>query len=91
MINFNTDSCSQTTDNFTRQFLNMPVLDTEPIENCSKIELHTEFNFDNDAVEGIVRKINGNKVNIHNSLNCVLPSVSNDQNDDVTMAEVILS
>lgn len=87
LMNF-TDEGQQSSDNFPVQFLSMPELDPEPSEENSGVELLAEFNIDNDTDQGIARKI-GEKEIDHNSLNCVLPSISNDQIDDVSMAEVI--
>lgn len=88
LMNFNDESCEQSNDNFPAQFLSMPDLDPEPTEEKSGVELLAEFDIDHDTDQGITRKI-GDK-NDHNSLNCILPFVSNDHNDDVSMAEVII-
>lgn len=85
-MNFNDESCEQSNDNFPAQFLSMPDLDPEPTEEKSGVELLAEFDIDHDTDQGITRKI-GDKSD-HNSLNCILPFVSNDHNDDVSMAEV---
>lgn len=87
LMHFTDESCQQNGDNFPVQFLSMPELDPEPSEGNSGVELLAEFNIDNDTDQGIARKI-GDKEIDHNSLNCVLPSISNDQIDDVSMAEV---
>ncbi|CAH0602939.1 unnamed protein product [Chrysodeixis includens] len=86
LMHFTDESCQQNGDNFPVQFLSMPELDPEPSEGNSGVELLAEFNIDNDTDQGIARKI-GDKEIDHNSLNCVLPSISNDQIDDVSMAE----
>lgn len=62
----------------------MPDLDPEPNEKTGE-ELLAEFNI--DAHGEMVRD---DKDNEHNSLNCVLPSINSDPNDDVTMTEVNL-
>ncbi|XP_013201176.2 uncharacterized protein LOC106143593 [Amyelois transitella] len=86
LVNFNDEeSCQQNNDNFPIQFLSMPELDTEPIDTKS-VELLAEFDIQHDVHDGIVRKATG-KENEHISLNCVLPSVSNDPNDDGTSTE----
>ncbi|XP_026726907.1 uncharacterized protein LOC113493234 [Trichoplusia ni] len=86
LMHFTDESCQQNGDNFPVQFLSMPELDPEPSEGNSGVELLAEFNIVNDTDQGIARKI-GDKEIDHNSLNCVLPSISNDQIDDVSMAE----
>lgn len=88
-MNFNDEPCqqSQENDNFPIQFLSMPELDAEPPETKPGVELLAEFDIDHDVDEGIVRKAAG-KQNEHISLNCVLPSISNDPNDDVATNEV---
>ncbi|XP_026325868.1 heat stress transcription factor A-4c-like isoform X2 [Hyposmocoma kahamanoa] len=86
LMNFSVEPCEQSNDNFPAQFLSMPDLDPEPTEEKSGVELLAEFDIDHDTDQGIARKI-GDK-NDHNSLNCILPFVSNDHNDDVSMAEV---
>ncbi|XP_053602540.1 uncharacterized protein LOC128670689 isoform X2 [Plodia interpunctella] len=88
MMNFNDEPCqqSQENDNFPIQFLSMPELDAEPPETKPGVELLAEFDIDHDVDEGIVRKAAG-KQNEHISLNCVLPSISNDPNDDVATNE----
>lgn len=88
LINFSDESCQQNNDNFPAQFLSMPELDPEPPQEKSGVELLAEFDIDHDIDQGIITRKIGEK-NEHNSLNCVLPSISNDQNDDVSMAEVI--
>ncbi|KAG6463350.1 hypothetical protein O3G_MSEX013815 [Manduca sexta] len=86
IINFNDDSCQQSAENFPGQFLSMPDLDPEPSGSNPSVELLAEFDIDNDADQNIVRKIS-DKGNYCSSLNCVLPSISNDQIDDVSIAE----
>lgn len=86
-MNFTDDTCQQSNDNFPAQFLSMPELDPEPSAENSGVELLAEFNIDNDADQDIARKIDDKEVD-HNFLNCVLPSISNDHIDDVSMAEV---
>ncbi|XP_038210717.1 uncharacterized protein LOC119831419 [Zerene cesonia] len=83
LISFSDDSCQQVNDNYPAQFLNMPDLDSEPTEEKSGVELLAEFNIGSDIDEGITKK----KEKDNNSLNCVLPSVSNDQNDDISFVE----
>ncbi|KAJ8729242.1 hypothetical protein PYW08_000823 [Mythimna loreyi] len=87
LMNFTEESCQQSNDNFPVQFLSMPDLDAEPQEENSGVELLAEFNIDNDTDQGIARKIGEGQEIDHNSLNCVLPSISNDHIDDVSMAE----
>ena len=87
-MNFTEEACQQSNDNFPAQFLSMPDLDAEPQEENSGVELLADLNIDNDADQGIARKIGDGQEIDHNSLNCVLPSISNDQIDDVSMAEV---
>lgn len=64
----------------------MPDLDTEPTESKSTIELLAEFDINQDDDAGIIRK--ADMKNDHTSLNCVLPSISNDQNDDIPLDDV---
>lgn len=85
-MNFTDETCQQSGDNFPVQFLSMPELDPEPSEENSGVELLAEFNIDNDTDQGIARKIGEVKEIDHNSLNCVLPSISNDHIDDVSMS-----
>lgn len=87
LMNF-TEACQQSSDNFPAQFLSMPDLDPEPQEGNSGVELLAEFNIDQDTDQGIARKIGDGQEIDHNSLNCVLPSISNDHIDDVSMVEV---
>lgn len=87
LMNFTEDACQQSSDTFPVQFLSMPDLDAEPQEEKSGVELLTEFNIDNDTNQGIARKIGDGQEIDHNSLNCVLPSISNDHIDDISMAE----
>lgn len=64
----------------------MPDLDDQvPTEVNSGVELLAEFNIDNDNEQDVTT--NKDKTNDLNSLNCVLPSISNDHIDDVSMAE----
>ncbi|XP_022820567.1 uncharacterized protein LOC111352331 isoform X1 [Spodoptera litura] len=86
LMNFTDETCQQSGDNFPVQFLSMPELDPEPSEEKSGVELLAEFNIDNDTDQGIARKIGEVKEIDHNSLNCVLPSISNDHIDDVSMS-----
>ncbi|CAG4943992.1 unnamed protein product [Colias eurytheme] len=83
LINFSDDSCQQVNDNYSAQFLNMPDLDSEHTGENSGVELLAEFNIGHDIDQGITKK----KEKDNNSLNCVLPSVSNDQNDDISFVE----
>ncbi|CAK1602850.1 unnamed protein product [Parnassius mnemosyne] len=62
----------------------MPDLDPEPSE-ASGVELLAEFNIE-EKDPGITRKVE-NETNDQQFLNCVLPSISNDHNDDVSIAE----
>lgn len=89
-MNFNDDTCQHSNDNFAAPFLSMPDLDPEPSGDNSGVELLGEFNIDNDVDQDIARKIGEKEVD-HNFLNCVLPSISTDHIDDVSMTEVILS
>lgn len=80
LLHFSNDSNRQTNENYPTHFLNMPDLDSEPIEENSGIELLAEFNIHSNIDQGIIKK------NIKDSsLNCVLPSVSN---DDISFIEV---
>lgn len=81
------DESNHQSNDFPSQFLSMPDLDPEPNER-NGVELLAEFNIDNDAQQEITRDLHSGKDNDHISLNCVLPSISNDPNDDVTMSEV---
>ncbi|XP_068620844.1 uncharacterized protein [Battus philenor] len=85
LMNFSDDSCQQNVDNFPGQFLNMPDLDPEPSES-SGVELLAEFNIEDEREHVITRKVDV-KENEHQFLNCVLPSISNDHNDDASMTE----
>ncbi|KAJ8726543.1 hypothetical protein PYW07_001241 [Mythimna separata] len=88
LMNFTEEPChEQSSDTFPVQFLSMPDLDAEPQEQNSGVELLAEFNIDQDTDQGIARKIGDGQEIDHNSLNCVLPSISNDHIDDVSMAE----
>ncbi|CAB3230652.1 unnamed protein product [Arctia plantaginis] len=85
LMNFNDDTCQHSNDNFAAPFLSMPDLDPEPSGENSGVELLGEFNIDNDADQDIARKIGEKEVD-HNFLNCVLPSISTDHIDDVSMS-----
>ncbi|CAK1544163.1 unnamed protein product [Leptosia nina] len=85
LIHFSDDLCQHSIDNFTTPFLSMPDLESEPTEDNSGIEILAEFHIKNEIDQGITKK--SEKENDTHSLNCVLPSVSNDQNDDITFAE----
>lgn len=83
---FHDEPCQQNNDHFPNQFLSMPDLDDQvPTEVNSGVELLAEFNIDNDNEQDVTT--NKDKTNDLNSLNCVLPSISNDHIDDVSMAE----
>lgn len=86
LMGFSDDSCQQNVDSFPGQFLNMPDLDPVPSES-SGVELLAEFNIVNENRHDIERKMESKPID-HQFLNCVLPSISNDQNDDVSMTEV---
>lgn len=86
-MHFNDEPCQQ--NNFPAQFLSMPELDPEPVEANSAVELLAEFDIEPDMDQGIAEKVD-DKSNVHNSLNCVLPSVSNDTIDDASLVEVII-
>ncbi|RVE48777.1 hypothetical protein evm_006551 [Chilo suppressalis] len=77
------DTNEQSSDNFSASFLSMPDLDPEPHQDKTGAELLAEFKIDHD--QSIMDEIEQNKENIQNSLNCVLPSINNDPNDDVSM------
>ncbi|CAF4785587.1 uncharacterized protein LOC125056335 [Pieris napi] len=85
LMHFSEDSNKQTNDNYPTHFLNMPDLDSEQIEENSGVELLAEFNINSNMDQGIIKKKNLKD----SSLNCVLPSVSNDDisfnesNDDI--------
>ncbi|XP_013168504.1 PREDICTED: heat shock transcription factor-like isoform X1 [Papilio xuthus] len=85
LMGFSDDSCQQNVDNFPGQFLNMPDLDPVPSES-SGVELLAEFNIGDENRHDIATKMVSKPID-HQFLNCVLPSISNDQNDDVTMSE----
>lgn len=85
-MNFGDDTSNQNVESFPTQFLNMPDLDPEPSER-SGAELLAEFNIQNE--QDIEEK--DVKQNDHQFLNCVLPSISSDHSDDVSMTEVIIS
>ncbi|KPJ12271.1 hypothetical protein RR48_11527 [Papilio machaon] len=85
LMGFSDDSCQQNVDNFPGQFLNMPDLDPVPSES-SGVELLAEFNIGDENRHDIVTKMVTKPID-HQFLNCVLPSISNDQNDDVSMTE----
>lgn len=71
----------------------MPELDVtaEPEANQT-VELLAQFDINDDIDDGIARRIRENNDQEgtygHNSLNCVLPSIGNDQIDYVSMVEV---
>ncbi|KAI5634516.1 HSF-type DNA-binding domain-containing protein [Phthorimaea operculella] len=83
LMNFN-DEPQTTNDSFPGQFLNMPALESESREVDSGVELLAEFNIEQDIDQGIITKL-GDK-NDH-SLNCVLPSISNDQIDYASLEQ----
>lgn len=84
-MNFGDDACHQNVERFPTQFLNMPDLDPTPSER-SGVELLAEFNIQNEQdFEG-----KDVKQNDHQFLNCVLPSISSDQTDDVSLTEVFI-
>ncbi|CAH0726044.1 unnamed protein product, partial [Brenthis ino] len=83
LIDFSIENCQQTNDNFQTQFLSMPDLDTESTEDNSGVELLAEFNTNHDVDGDIAKKRIYNECN---SLNCVLPSVT-DEIDDVGVVE----
>ncbi|XP_037866439.1 uncharacterized protein LOC101743699 isoform X2 [Bombyx mori] len=85
-MNFNEDSSQNANDNFCGQFLSMPELDPEPLQERSKAKISPEFYFENNKKEITVKSLN-RMDSEQNSLNCVLPSVSNDQNDDIIINE----
>ncbi|XP_050670504.1 uncharacterized protein LOC126969213 isoform X5 [Leptidea sinapis] len=85
IINFSEGQCSQVSDNYSAQFLSMPDLDSEPNDDNSGVELLAEFNICNDMDQGIAKKKSDRDYN--NSLNCVLPSVSEDQTDEMNLVE----
>ncbi|CAH0700403.1 unnamed protein product [Spodoptera exigua] len=85
LMNFTDETCQQSGDNFPAQFLSMPDLDPEPSGDNSGVELLAVFNIDNDTDQGIESKMEVKEID-HNSLNCVLPSISNDHIDDVSMS-----
>ncbi|OWR55342.1 hypothetical protein KGM_201353 [Danaus plexippus plexippus] len=69
-------------DSFPGQFLNMPDLDSDANNGNCGVQLLAEFNIGQDSEQDIARM--SEKIKNH-SLNCVLPSVSNDSNDDNPM------
>ncbi|KAJ2953826.1 hypothetical protein O0L34_g1454 [Tuta absoluta] len=83
LMNFN-DEPQTNNESFPSQFLNMPDLETGAREVNSGVELLAEFNIEQDIDQGIIRK-SGDK-NDH-SLNCVLPSISNDQIDYTSLEQ----
>ncbi|CAG4998022.1 unnamed protein product [Parnassius apollo] len=85
IMSFSDDSCQQNVDSFPGQFLNMPDLDPEPSDVASGVELLAEFNIE-EKNHGITSKAE-TETNDQQFLNCVLPSISNDHNDDVSIAE----
>lgn len=80
------ETCQQSNENFSSQFLSMPDLDDETTEQKSDIELLAEFNINSDIEQDIVKRSEAS--NEGYSLNCVLPSVNN-QIDDGATPEVI--
>lgn len=80
------ETCQQSNENFSSQFLSMPDLDDETTEQKSDVELLAEFNINSDIEQDIVKRSEAS--NEGYSLNCVLPSVNN-QIDDGAMPEVI--
>ncbi|XP_072936978.1 uncharacterized protein [Epargyreus clarus] len=90
LMSFNDDNniCQQNSDSFSTTFLSMPDLDPEPHSTIKQeVQLLAEFNIDNEIDEDIVKKIGKKAGNGRNSLNCVLPSISSDQSDDVALVE----
>lgn len=85
-MSFTEDTCQQNADTFPTQFLSMPDLDNDTAASSSGMELLAEFSIENDVNQGIIRKLNED--NGLSSLNCVLPSISHNQNDDEAMTEV---
>ncbi|XP_059046180.1 uncharacterized protein LOC131841845 isoform X2 [Achroia grisella] len=75
LMDFNDETSQQNNDNFSVQFLSMPELDPEPEAN-RHIELLAGFDIENNTHQNTITKIV--KENEHHSLNCVLPSISND-------------
>lgn len=80
--------CHQANDSFPSQFLSMPDLDSVTAAPNCDMELLAEFDIDSDVDQGIIRKLSDD--NGHSSLNCVLPSINHDQNDDEPITEVLL-
>ncbi|CAG9784221.1 unnamed protein product [Diatraea saccharalis] len=72
------DTNEQTNENFSTPFLSMPDLEPEPNEEKTGIELLAEFNIGHDPDQSVIRDVNQNKEREQISLNCVLPSISND-------------
>ncbi|XP_031763831.1 heat shock transcription factor, X-linked member 4-like [Galleria mellonella] len=87
LMQFEDESCQQNNDIFPVKFLSMPELDSEPVEANTNVELLAGFDIEGDNQQNIVTKIVDYKKDEHNSLNCVLPSISNDPND-VTMTSM---
>lgn len=83
-MDFNEDNKNETSPT---NFLSMPDLDPEPkVEKYNGIELLGEFHINNDN-DDITRKSsdkNKEKDSESNFLNCVLPSINTDQNDDAS-------
>ncbi|GBP69983.1 hypothetical protein EVAR_50752_1 [Eumeta japonica] len=84
LVDYNVDLTQKDgSENYTMQFLSMPDLDPVPINENQRVrqtdELKVNHELTNDNLE--------NNENDMNTLNCVLPSISNDQNEDVSMTE----
>ena len=77
ILDFSVESCQQNNDNFTSQFLSTPDLDSE---DNSGVELLAEFNINNEIDGDIAKKRTYSE---SNSLNCVLPSVTDELDDGV--------
>ncbi|XP_045767635.1 heat stress transcription factor A-6b-like [Maniola jurtina] len=84
LMDFSVDACQQNNFPATEQFLSMPDLDGH--EDTTGVELLAEFYIDSETEHSIAIKSNESQPEC-NSLNCVLPSVSNEHNDDVLMLE----
>ncbi|CAH2240582.1 jg21056 [Pararge aegeria aegeria] len=83
LMDFSEDGCPQT-NNFSTQFLSMP--DLEQNGGTSGVELLAEFNIGSEIDQDIIKKTIEKQPEC-NSLNCVLPSVSNEHIDEVSMLE----
>ncbi|KAG7311294.1 hypothetical protein JYU34_002326 [Plutella xylostella] len=91
LINFTDESNQQNneSDSFTGQFLSMPELDSVPVEDHGA-DLLAQYTINVEQDKGIARSILqkcDSTDDAHNALNCLLPSISIDQNDDVSMVE----